>query len=211
MIDLVIPYRTDPLRNGTELSWCIKSFRKFFPALGHIYVIGDPSPHGFNVPMADIAGRKQFSIVRKIERACRMAVISDPFICVSDDVYLTRELTEIPYWHSGKITMKGGRYDQYKKNSIQNGCVFNYDVHAPILYHKQKFLDRVVSLDWKKDYLIQSEYARHEQGEYLPDLKINTLMTKQKILDMIATAPRFSTGPNGVNRVMREVWKELYD
>lgn len=214
MTDLVIPYRKD---DQTELSYTVKAYRKHLHGLGNIFVIGDIcSMPGVNqVPMKAHHTRKQFNIVQKIATACTHPGISDPFICSSDDVYLLKDITvdEIKYWHNGELQkkVKYGQYQGYYKNTLEAGAIWNYDNHAPIVYHKQKFIDRVWLNQGNQDYLIQSLYCTQEQGEYMEDVKINRPLSYDEIKAKIEGHTRFSTGPNGMNNHMRRVLSELYD
>lgn len=206
-MDCIIPYRPCSVNPGVELNYTIKSLQKHVKGLGQVVVVSEDI-----VP--SVQGRKQLSIVNKIKWACQQPQISDPFLCVSDDVYLLRDIDPytMPYYHSGKFVMKGNRYDRYILNSQKVGVEKNFDIHAPIRYEKQKFLDCMNELPWKVwDFLIQSVYCRGMEGEQIKDVKIHQRFTKEKIYRMIEGQLRFSTGPNGVTQAMREVWRELYD
>lgn len=204
-MDVIIPYNPSPVYTGIELAATIKGLQKHLKGIGQIVIVSEDI-----VPSTK--GRKQKSIRDKITWACQQPQISDPFICVSDDVYLLTDIDPetMPYYHAGKLILKGNRYDNYVKNAMALGVMKNFDVHAPIRYEKKLFLERVSSLDWSKDYLIQSMYCSGMEGEHIKDVKISQRMRKEKIYKMIEGQIRFSTGPNGVTEIMRQVWEELY-
>lgn len=204
MYDLVIPYAYDRLHGGIELKYSILSARKFMP-INNIYIIGDKSKEDAIHIRYPSSTYKQRNIISKIRLACTLD-ISDPFICMSDDVYLTRPW-EFQYYHNGRLDEKrrNGLYKRYMDKTMQAGGVYHFDIHAPILYGKD-FLDRVPVADT----LIQSMYCRGEQGVELADCKINSKMSYDEIKHYISGHPRWSSGPSGVNDAMRRVWKELY-
>lgn len=205
-MDLVIPYRKETTHNAIELHYCIKSFRKFFD-INTVFIIGSKSTEWATHVNCIEGTHKQTNIIRKIKLACALEEISDPFICTSDDVFMLKQ-TYIKYWHCGLLEGMEAmpQYRRYNQNSMDKGCVYNFDNHAPIIYEKQKFLDRVK----EGDYLIQSQYAKDEIGEYLPRLLFNSAMSEKQIYNSIEGQVRFSTGSNGVSS-MKNVFKQLYD
>lgn len=221
MIDIVIPYRTDTAYGGVEVSYCIKSLRKHLKGFGRIITVGGKHKHADgHIPFTETSTRKQWNIVSKIKAACDCPDISDPFICMSDDIYLLKDLqvSDIKYWHNGLLTsqVRSGQYAHYVRNSISIGATHNHDIHAPIIYHKQEFIKRVFSrfdlfVNMKDDYLIQSLYCIKEPGEFMEDVKINRRMPVHEIMVRIEDQLRFSTGPCAVTIEMKKVWAALYD
>lgn len=207
MIDVVIPYKPCGVYPGLELSYTIRGLKKHLKGLNQVVVVDEDI-----VP--SVPGRKQRSIVEKIKWACQQPQISDPFICVSDDVYLLKDVDPftLPYYHAGRMRLRGGRYDLYMKNTMNLGAVKNFDVHAPIRYEKEYFMQRVAARDWgSSDYMIQSLYCMGMEGEYIRDIKVATGMSERKLRDMVGQAGlRFSTGPNGITAAVRRIWEELY-
>lgn len=222
MIDVIIPYRTDTAYGGIELHYCIKSLRKHLKGFGRIITVGGSHKLADgNIPFKETSTRKQWNIISKIKAACDCPDISDPFICMSDDIYLLKDLqvSDIKYWHNGLLTsqIRSGQYAHYVRNSITIGATHNHDIHAPIVYHKEGFYKRVHSWftqdgnSFKSDYLIQSLYCINEPGEYMDDVKINRRMLVEEIYKRIEGQLRFSTGPSGVTIEMKKVWADLYD
>lgn len=211
---ITIPYLTDTAYAGIELHYTIKSMRKYMPG-ATIFTIGGVSKWADgNIPCAFHGDRKQQNIVRKIEAACNASAVPDDFIVCSDDVFLLEPMPEVKAWHGGSLAkaIRYGQYAGYFKNALDIGAVNNFDIHAPWVCNKQKFMTDVTPLfTGKKDYLIQSVYFRGTEGEYMEDMKINYYQSADTILKKISGHRRFSSGPSGVTNQLRKVWRELYD
>lgn len=207
---IIIPYRKDTAYDGAELHYSIKGLRKFLP--GRVITVGDTHPDADdNIPCKDVV-HKQKSIVNKITAACLSGIVTDPFICMSDDIYLLRPWVH-GYYHKGLLAhhKPTGIYARFASYTMRLGCTHDFDNHCPIVYEKQKFIDRVTKpFETGHDYMIQSLYCKDEPGTFMEDVKINRLMTHHEILARIAGHARFSTGPGGITPMMRKVWEGLY-
>jgi hypothetical protein len=184
------------------------SARKYLP-VDDIFTVGDAHDGAMNIPY-HVKEPKQLNIVNKIKVACASPLVSDPFICMSADVFILKPLTTIPYWHKGLI-VKSGLWNKYAERgtiSLSQGCLFNFDNHAPWVVHKDKFMERFEGFE---DGLIQTLYCKDEPGEYLPDCKIIKRLTEQQIIDTIKDRPRFSTYSAAVGKAMINVWEGLYE
>lgn len=204
---VVIPYRFTG--DDTELRYTIKSINKHMKGVDQIVVVTDQHPH--YIP----GKRKQRDIVNRIYAACMDSTVSDPFICMSDDVYLLEDMeaATIPYWHRGMFNhgKLSSTYAALATNSIKVGARFNFDNHAPIRYYKQKFIDRVYTPHLLGEYLIQSLYCINEPGEFMEDVKLKGFRSYDEIKQAITGAKRFSTAGSAMNKDILKVLTELYD
>jgi len=215
-LDIVIPYRHD-VHGELELIYALKSIKKYLTGFMDIWVIGVlPSLKVKHLPCSDIDAQKEYSIANKILTACKCDAISDPFIVWHDDHFLLRpmDVSEFKYWHNGDLEStlkrsKGGYYVSVK-NTIEMGFKKNFDIHTPFVVEKKRFSDNVIK-PWTKECLVKTLYAKGEEGEYMEDCKINLPYTKARLREKLNGRLFFSTGPQGLQPEMMELFKELYD
>jgi len=129
---------------------------------------------------------KSLNALHKINIACNYKNISDDFILMNDDFYITKE-TEIKYYNQWSIM------DHYleKRDRLQRGSYINnlyktfqlfprwkdFSLHTPIVYNKVKFLALQTKYDMTQWYLLRNLYCNHYWivWEYLKDFKIRNL------------------------------------
>lgn len=202
---VVIPYREDH-HKGLELSYCIKGIRKFM-VHDNIVVVGDSGI------ITKQQRRKQWDIVCNIKAACDSPLVSDPFICMSDDVFLLKPYGFTWYYHNGPIDENAkGQRRIINQNTLAAGCELNFDIHRPIKYHKSLFVSYVYD-NFPNDRLIQSMYCRCINPDWyvrVEDYKIRSRMKYADIMAYIKDKPMFSTHPAAINDDMKRVLEELY-
>lgn len=219
-MDIVIPFWNDRHKD-TELKYALRSIEKYLTGFGNIWVIGEKTALNTKfLPCQNISGRKEFSIAEKILVACKCDRISDPFIMWHDDHFLLKPLdvSEIKYWYDGTLeevkknpTSKSG-YKTAIKNTIEAGCGKNFDIHTPIIFKKERFIERVTKADWQpnKEFCVKSLYCNGFEGYQMTDLKINTPAYQPFLIKKIHDRLFFSTGPLGLQPEMIELLNELY-
>lgn len=126
---------------------------------------------------------KSLNALHKINIACKDKRISDDFVLMNDDFYIT-EPTEIKYYYQWTM---GNHYLEkkdrwlnwtYVKNLYKTFRLFpngwDFSLHAPIIYNKEKFLELQEHYDMSQWYLLRNLYCNHYwiEWEYLEDCKI---------------------------------------
>ena len=212
-MDIVIPFRYD-VHGETELTFAVRSIVKYLSGYNEIYVIGPKTRLRLkHLPCPDIDSQKEFSIANKVLTACKCEAISDPFIMWHDDHFLLKPLDvkDFKHWHNGDLVKvlerSRGGYKQTVQNTIDLGFKTNYDIHTPLVIEKAMFSERVIK-PWQKECLMKTLYC--EGGEYMEDCKINIPYTKERIYEKLKDRLFFSTGPQGLQPEMMEVFEELY-
>ena len=144
--------------------------------------------------------------------ACVIEEISDPFLFVNDDHFFTRdfEAATWPYFHKGQLRGTSlnrdysRRLENTRKGLLARGLpTLNYDVHAPVLIHKEVFRRAFATWDHvdlegpgvvMKSVYCNSVPAIAEAGQYLAECKLSrrTPGMVQGWLDTLAERPCFS-------------------
>jgi len=126
---------------------------------------------------------KSLNALHKINIACKDDRISNDFVLMNDDFYIT-EPTEIKYYYQWTMwnhyLEKKGRWLNwtYVNNLYKTFRLFenwlDFSLHAPIIYNKDKFLELQEYYDMKQWYLLRNLYCNHYEieWEYLEDCKI---------------------------------------
>jgi len=161
--------------NSDELFYSIRLLQKFYPDLGTIYVIGDLPPTRLygevvHILHRSIAGKFADQML-KFALAVRIPELTDQFILMMDDVYLTAPFE--PYrMYDRKYPMlnekiKSRADDPYRKSLIKTDVYLkqndlgtrNYELHVPAVIEKEKALYMTNNLiDTDFDLQIKSLY-----------------------------------------------------
>lgn len=224
---IVIPLGTGSRWDNTELRYCLRSVEKHLTGYGDIFIIGEkpgwlknvihiPFDEGF----APKSYEKERNIFNKIMAACHDERVTGRFLFMNDDHFLLQEHEAIrfPFYCDSTLNMFLTVTDY--KYTVQNtleyfdgALVGNFDVHAPIVYHKEYF-PCLSKADWSKEwgYCIKSMYCDINGiiGDKYPDLKINEPYPADKIHQLIAGRPWFSIGDRAREGDMLQVLQEIY-
>jgi len=219
-LTIVIPYKDDIL-SGLELRFALRSIDQHLTGVDNVVIIGTPPDwyKGEFKEAKDYSHRKQFSIYSKLLVACEMDSVSENFVMWNDDHFLLKPLhvDSIAAWYEGylKDTIKGNHGARYKEtiaNTLQIiPNTLNYDIHTPCVYFKPSF--RFLFDDKSEEVCVKSYYFN-----FCPDLvdvemkdcKINQLLSKEAIKELIKDRLFFSTSTNGMKKPMIELLNELY-
>lgn len=234
-IDIVIPYMLQPT---DELYWCLRGIVHFMTSVRDIYIIGDkPSFEGpyIHIPETDRGRSKQDNIRIKIETACGHPDISDPFLFMNDDYFLTQPMdaTKVKAAYNKTIwqayldyRFKKGAYKQALKNTVDllGADRKHYDIHYPILYHKKGFINCMRHASWhdwsKKDgfviktlYCMASVSGPCRWGDFqMEDPKLKQACdTTGQVHELVKDLPMFSTDENSYNSTVAQYLARLYD
>ncbi len=145
-----------------------------------------------HIPAIDPYHIKSLNALHKIEIACRDDRVSEDFILMNDDFYITKP-TKIKYYHrwtiQDHIEDKKTRiwWSQYVKNLEKTYKIFpkwlDFSLHIPFIYNKNRFLDLWKKYDKNEGYLLRNLYANHYEinWEYMEDVKVNNFQDFQEI------------------------------
>lgn len=217
--------------NTNEIKYSRRSFEKHLTGIDRFFIVGD-DPGIFNdiihIPVENkYKGNRARNIYEKILAACRRPDISKSFLCASDDHFLLKDFnaSTFPYFHCGQFTHTINRLTDknyykayvvstYKALLARKVSTLYFNVHTPIVYEKEKYIEVMQSYDWEvlKGYISKSLYANSLglTGEYTNDCKIFNPKTKTAIRRKLRETPFFSTDENCFNAEMLEYLQEVY-
>lgn len=193
MIDVVYPLGNGSRWKNNELRYSLRSIEKYLSGFRNVYIIGEkPSflQNVIHIPYPDKHQIPDRNIMEKVLQACNHPYVSDPFIFFNDDHYLLSpfQADQFPYYYEGTLKQKQEKrgldgYGLRLKNTYEylkskNLPILCYDIHTPILYRKQAFIDHVASVPWdttKHGFVLKSLYANaiKAEGVELKDLKLS--------------------------------------
>lgn len=191
MTDIVIPLGTGSRHNNLEIRYCLRGIEQYLSDYAQIYIIGECPKWMKNVIhlpyKEDNRNPPDQNICLKILRACNLPC-SDPFLFMNDDHYFLSDYSAatFPNYYCQTLTdmLQIRNSDPYgqrmlnTRNYLKSKGLkdFNFDIHFPILYKKQEFVDRVGSLNWniRHGYVVKSLYGNYEtEIEETWDCKVN--------------------------------------
>lgn len=232
MIDIVYALGSGSKWNDKEIRYSLRSVEKHLTNVRNVYIVGQCPDFLKNVihfPYIDYHRWKETRIALKILNACHIKGMSDNFLFMNDDHFLISDYdaAEFPYYWKETLsaTAQARRFEDAYRKSLTNtygiltnkGLMsYNFDVHCPILYNKERFIEFYKKYDWETNYsfVIKSLYCNTERikGERISDCKIcSPLLNLDDLKDEIKGRMFFSIGDRVLqNDKMEELLKELY-
>ncbi len=90
-----------------------------------------------------------------------------------------------------------------------NKDTWNFDIHTPIKYSRDKFIEAMESVDWRKPngYVIKSLYCNYFDIEGMPhiDLKISTQVPFHRLRKTVEGQDIFSIGDRAIGLPMKKL------
>ena len=186
--------------NCMELRYSIRSLQNI--KHGNIYIIWYKpiwAKNIIHIPANDPFTVKALNALHKIKIACNDERISDDFILMNDDFYITKP-TEVKYYHQGTIKEHLNRrvarvwtnnYIEWIRKTLKLFPEWlDYSIHYPIIYNKEKFLNLFEEYNMDQWLLLRNLYCNHYwvQWEQAKDYKIRNLgeLPKGKIPTFIS-------------------------
>lgn len=228
---IVIPLATGSFAshwNDTELRYCLRSVERYLKCYGDIFIIGKAPVWLQNVTVIPATDNdkiyyKERNIFNKIMLACQDERVSEDFLFMNDDHFLLSEFEagNFPYYWDGTIGEHVERSDPYgntARNTMEwlsmGDIVPYFDIHAPILYCKNKLPFWVRGAPWEKKYgfcikTVYALFAGSNPTQY-PDLKLSGSLSSHEIKEKIKGRLFFSTNDNCRDGGMEAVLQELY-
>lgn len=161
-IDLV--YLTSDRRNHyqhEELRYSLRSVGKHLSGVKGVHVIGVRPAwiQGVNfIEMNDsFIKNKDANIINKVIFACSQPEISNPFLFINDDHFLLQDCKArlFPYYCAERLVgnSPNGKYRERVNNTrslleAEGLPIKNYDVHTPIVIHRNHFLPVMAKYPW---------------------------------------------------------------
>lgn len=224
-MDLVYILGTGSRWGNNELRYSLRSIEKYLKHK-NIFLIGEKPEWAQNlthIPAIDpYPMNKERNIFSKIMVACKDSRVTEDFLFINDDHFLLQPMKDIPYYGNGTIeqflkrrvtTYTMSAYNTKKALQAKSLPTNYFDIHAPIIYNKQKFLE-LQAYDWniKKGYVIKSLYCNTHNIAPVPysDCKLQIPTNEEAIKEKIKGRAFFSIGDGAINTNLRNVMEELY-
>lgn len=225
--DILIPLNNGSKHEDIEIRYCLRSIERHLKGVGNVIIVGEKPEWLQNIthiPATDnTAGcMRAENIYRKIIKGLEYA--SDDFLFMNDDHFLLSDFQagEFPYLHRGQIlTYRIGNEGQTRQMENTVAALkwitsepFDFDLHCPIVYNKEMFLNTLPSGDWPEyGYGIKSLYGNSAilKSSFCEDLKISEPAMKETIYRVLEGRQWFSIGDKCLRSgSMKEVLQELY-
>ena len=202
-LDVVIPYKKG--RSTEELRFCLRSVEKNFPFIGRVFIIGE-LPEWASDEIIHIPSEQRHDKSTNVKASHRIAAnderISDNFILMNDDMFVMRELQEIPLWHGTTMSEFFALFGTKVPNSYYTDLIKrtlsivphdlpHWELHTPMVLNKSKLkyaLDLTEVMRTMSRTIYGSLYL-HGKGEYHQDVKIYQVSGSKNWQNM----PRFDT------------------
>lgn len=160
--------------HDNELRFSIRSAVKFFN-FNKIFIVGE-LPKWLtgvvHVPVPDNNKNKLLNARDKYLASTNIKELSDNFILMNDDFFFLKQTDEIPNYTRGKMsdqilqhqTMAGYYFKSLcdTKNRLIGMGVdepIDFEVHAPIIFNKEKLKTVIAMVGTEKPYLLRSCYG----------------------------------------------------
>lgn len=197
-MDIVYPIGRGSQWYNNELRFSLRSVEKHLKGFQNIYIVGLKPNFCKNVihaPYVEIH-EKERNIMEKVKLACSIPELSEDFIFMNDDHLICKDIEakDIGFYYSMTIEEMilkrnaGFKYRAAMENTIKNlegKPHLYYDIHTPIIYNKQKFVEVMDFANWevKHGNVVKSLYANSVDVEPIEmgDIKINGRFTEQDL------------------------------
>lgn len=198
LIDVVYALGTGSQTGDQELRYSLRSLERFCTGYRRIYIIGVIPAWIRDIyhQRYDDGSIKAINILNKITSACRIQDLTDEFLFVNDDHFFLRptDIPSYPYYHSNAdraTILKDRAPADYYHTIITETMALAptadyYDIHKPIRYNKNTFLDMVRDIDFtasSRGLLIKSMYCHYAgiTGTECRDTVLRTPHTPEQI------------------------------
>ena len=229
-MDLVVPLSYTSKDQDRELLFALRSACKYIDH-DRLVIIGSVpqcSLYGYKqIVSLDLAGaeNKARNIHSKVLSVCKNEEISEDFILMSDDHYLTEEFCgENQY--DGMISTKLSnflspdmRYQIFANTlaelNMRGTSTRLYDLHTPFVINSKKYIEISESVDWTRryGYALKSLYQNivGESGEPYRDLKVKIRASHPSQYEkLIGGRKWFSIGEESTCPAMFQFLEYLY-
>ena len=158
MVDAVFAFTGEDTR---DLALSVRLARKNLNNLSRIFVVGG-SPRGVegieHIPFADPnVGNREGNITRKCLLACHLSRISDPFIFMSDDQFILKEMDAATMPLRFKGNLEDGRVETVYGQKTRETYLelrrlglptLNFNTHWPVPIRKEAYIAALRLVPW---------------------------------------------------------------
>jgi len=233
-IDVMYPLADGSLNDNLELRYSLRALEKHVSNIDTVFIIGDQLPSWVNnaiwIPKSDTAREKQVNILEQIMVMCNYKAATDNFLFMNDDHFFSKDViaSQLPYFNKGELERgirnhhNSGVHRGYV-NTLENTqrelerrglSTLNYDIHLPIVYNKEKFLEIASQYDWnqQQSLAIKSIYCNTlgVKGLRVPDMRFWRPFPKETVLKKVQGAIGFSVSDSGLLGGFIEALEKLY-
>ena len=139
------------MAENKEIIFSVRSLQKNMLDLGKIFIVGeDPQtlPGCIHIPAEDLHEKKWKNAHHKVREACQIEDLSEEFLLMNDDFILNEPFlaTAFPYYALRGVS--GG-----------NSGINNFQIHCPIRYKKEFYLQLPIPEDMKGDFSPRSFFS----------------------------------------------------
>jgi len=157
---------------------------------GQVWVFGGhpawlQGTRAVNVPQS---GDKQGNVIANVISACLHRHVSDPFILMNDDFFITRPIDSVPVLHRGPVSSVLGDYSDRRPSSRYTARTkrteeylhklgypdpLSYELHAPMVFNKQPLCDLLMTFS-PGEYQWRTLYGNTQAvgGHHVDDVKV---------------------------------------
>ena len=208
-----------------ELRYSLRSVVKNLPE-SRVWLVGyKPSWYtGDFVSVPDVSSKFN-NIHNLINHIAFEDRISDDFIMMNDDFFITKPLDTVPVYHGGLLLDKINKYYELAPNSPYNRMLsrtynnlvkhsinepLDYDIHIPLPFNRTRLRETIV-----KKGLPRSTYGNLAGigGEYMPDVKTYPKGSKmsQRSHDFLdSELPYISSEDGSFLNILNGVLKDMF-
>lgn len=224
MVDIVIPLNKSSRWQDNELKYALRSVEKFLRNHGRVFIVGDlpkwTIQNVIHIPAHDTKYPAK-SIMQKVLLACKDERVSDTFLFMNDDHFITTPMDAdtFPYFHKGPLANSLKNRTDYLytvKNTLMRigGDAKDFDIHTPIRYDKNAFIDTMTHFDWEvpHGYCIKSIYCATTgiTGQQLDEGKFYQSKSMEQLQHWFSSHPIVSVGDECLGHFVKEYLDILF-
>lgn len=208
---MTVAYPLKKQKDYSELKFSLRSLDKFLPKPYEVLIIGDKLPDWINnvtqIRVGDTLSKKQLTIKYKIMAAL---IKSNEILFMNDDVMLTQEQDDFPYYFHGDLVSVGESGARVlRKQLVEKGKpTKNFDGHYPLIY-RPCFFD--IMENFTEDVVVKSAYCNwlEIEGVQIADNKFLNEKSEDEVKRFIKNRSSISTGVLSWPRV-KPVVEEMF-
>jgi hypothetical protein len=172
--DLVYILGTGSRWRNNEIRYSLRSVERNLP--GHkVFIVGECPTWATSIthiPAADDNKNKLLNARAKYMAAAKDQRISDEFVLMNDDFFVLKPVENIPAYSRGTLAEMLRRHptqDGYYYKSLKDTkCLLNsmgilnpldFEIHAPIIFNKEKLITTIELIGTQNAYSIRSCYG----------------------------------------------------
>lgn len=211
--------------DNEELRYSLRSVSKNLPE-SRVWLVGY-KPRWYSgdfISVPDVSSKFN-NIHNLINHIAFEDQISDDFIMMNDDFFITKPLDTVPVYHGGLLLDKINKYYELAPNSPYNRMLsrtynnlikhginepLDYDIHIPLPFNRTRLRETIV-----KKGLPRSTYGNLAGigGEYMPDVKTYSKGSRmsQRSHDFIdSELPYISSEDGSFLNILNGVLKDMF-